>query len=566
MAIGNDFSIASNGDIRYIGVSHGASGAGYYTVIELHRWLQDKADDASASGDDILDITSTTPSGRDTDNIINLLGAYNIDQTASEHLYDGTILQNSGADVWDGIVNYGNEGINIQLIQNGAIVSNDFWNSLPDGETLTGLNRDLVQGISHRFLIKTITAGVPIDNKRILGISREFGKTYTEFNINATASGNNVLALVNAEDPNNQTDSATVGGWTTITNVEGYQGIDINNDGTDEYYFSQWNRDTYTINQLYERAKYLTRVGTAETLYGLSGDIFRGITHEIAISSPSGTFQEPEQVSWSGGTGQLFAIDSVIAGTVMYIQLLTGSTPNSETITGATSGATATSGTVIDRTSLITQPFLGTSTGTAITGAYGEGVERLDLTASDKVTDLSNSTFSPPDYRVTTVGGIVSGEDRVLVAPSNGGTLEDGQFVLSVGTTSGNSSLTVGSGVETLGTGTQSATDTPSSGTIRVLDDTGVYQRVTYTGFSVGASDMTFTGLSGCPTATSGNNVYISYIDDIASGSNITFTTIYNGARTLFARVRDGGTSPIKTFENTVALGASISAIRTPDA
>jgi hypothetical protein len=44
-----------------------------------------------------------------------------------------------------------------------------------------------------------------------------------------------------------------------------------------------------------------------------------------------------------------------------------------------------------------------------------------------------------------------------------------------------------------------------------------------------------------------------------------TFTTIYHSPITLFARVCAGGVSPIKTFENTVALGGSISAIRTAD-
>ena len=63
MAIGLDFTIAQNGDIRYVGTAHGTDTAGYYTVIEFHRWLQDLADDAvaSASSSDFLDITDFTP-------------------------------------------------------------------------------------------------------------------------------------------------------------------------------------------------------------------------------------------------------------------------------------------------------------------------------------------------------------------------------------------------------------------------------------------------------------------------------------------------------------------------
>lgn len=75
MAIGDDFSVDPTTDnIRYTG-----TGTTTYRVLNFHRWLQDLADDASASGDDLVDITSETPSDRSTDNIITLLGIYNID-------------------------------------------------------------------------------------------------------------------------------------------------------------------------------------------------------------------------------------------------------------------------------------------------------------------------------------------------------------------------------------------------------------------------------------------------------------------------------------------------------
>ena len=92
-----DWSIDNaTGDIRYIGGDHGASPT-YATVIELHRFLQDLADDASFVGDDELDITVVTPSDRSTDNIITLINGYNIDDNAAEHLYDGSIIQAGGA-------------------------------------------------------------------------------------------------------------------------------------------------------------------------------------------------------------------------------------------------------------------------------------------------------------------------------------------------------------------------------------------------------------------------------------------------------------------------------------
>ena len=82
MAIQDDFTVSATGDIRYVGAAHGAAGAGYYTVIQFHRWLQDLADNASAavssaSSLDYLDITDSTPSERSTDNIITLLNNFN---------------------------------------------------------------------------------------------------------------------------------------------------------------------------------------------------------------------------------------------------------------------------------------------------------------------------------------------------------------------------------------------------------------------------------------------------------------------------------------------------------
>ena len=61
--------------------------------------------------------------------------------------------------------------------------------------------------------------------RRLIGTSRRLndsvGNTFSEFKINGTARGNNVLALTNADDLNNTTVEGTVSGWTTITNTEG---------------------------------------------------------------------------------------------------------------------------------------------------------------------------------------------------------------------------------------------------------------------------------------------------------------------------------------------------------
>lgn len=541
MAIADDISVAANGDIRYTG-----SGANY-TVIEFHRWLQDLADDASSSGDDLIDITKDTPSDRSTDNIITLFAPYNIDDTLAQHLYDGSIIQDGGDTIYDGVVNFGVQGIHIEVMQNGALITPNFWT--------TGINADASAGISHRFMVKIRSGGVDIDGRRLVGLAREIGYTYSEFTINGTARGNNVLALTQATDLNNQTAPATIDGWTDITNTEGYQGLDVTGDGSDEYYYSQWTKAAHSINDLYERLKYVTRRGSAETLYGLPGGIFRGITHEVPVDTPSGTFNAVEAVSWPTGTGQMLAINSTTAPTKLWIQLLTGVAPtDGQTITGGTSAATCSvNGSAVARP--LSTPFVGASTGSAIIGSYGLGIDPGDLSASDKLFDLDNAQQTPPNNVQFTVLGLVAGEDRVLVSPESNGSIQVDQLSISGSHSGGATTITVQEAIPS---------DTPSSGTVRVWDGDS-YARVTYTGWS----GSQFTGCTGTPACGDGDNIFISYIDETASGTSASFTSVYSADRSLFIRVRDGGATPIKTFETTGVLGASggsATAIRTSDA
>lgn len=714
MAIQDDISIAVNGDIRYTG-----SGTNY-TVIALHRWLGNLMDDAQAAGNDILDITDATASERSTDNIITLNSPYNIDNELAKHLYDGSVIQDSGNTIYDGIVVYAPTGTYLFVMQNGNIASPNFWT--------TGLNADSANGISHRFMLKVRTGGNDIDGRRLIGITREWGYTYSEFKINGTARGNNVMALSSATDLNNTTTSLTSKGWTGVTNTGGYRGIDVDNNTVNEYYYSEWNRATYTINQFYERMKWLSqrsptesicsdtgsnfavgngtitaqgqsftdtsnnayltrafasfkkvgtptgiinskvyahsgsfgassvptggalaiskdvdvsklttsyqtiefgfdtqyemvadtnyvivfdssagnasnyahlqglassgthpgnrssydgswtatagddlnfRVDTSPKLYNIAGERFRGITHEVNLTTPrSGDFNATELVSWGSGAtagiGTLVAIDSSNVGTKMWIQTLSGVPPSaSVTITGTTTGAIVTNtGSPTERS--LSFPFCGSSTGSAIIGSYGFGLEATDLTANDKVFDLTNTQVSPPNYVTFTVGGLVVSEDRVLVGPATGGVLQTGQFTLATTLSGGGEiAVVVGSAIPS---------DTPSSGTIRIELNSGIYRRVAYTSytgstFTIGSTDFT------SDNATSGNDVYISYIDKLATATSESFTSVFSAERSLFIRIRDGGTAgdliPIKTFETTGTLGSaggSSTVIRTSDA
>lgn len=519
------------------------------------------------------------------------------------------------------------------VLQGGT--DND-WDASDAYVIVDGLNSDAANGISHNFMMKVRTGGADTDGRRLIATTREWGRTYLEFKVNGTTRGINVVALAAATDLNNTTSSTTVAGYSTISNITaGYNGIDVNNDTTNEFYYSKWDKDVYTINQFYERMKYLTRDSTSSTLYGLSGELFRGITHEIVVDNPvtPTNFSAFEAVSWAGGTGQMLAINDVNAPTKIWIQLLTGVAPtNNQTITGGTSGATAdVNVTVTERT--ISAPFCGASTGSAIIGAYGFGIEAADLTQNDKVFDLDNTQYQAPNFVTFTVSGIVSGEDRVLVTPlgyrfqydteANGPFVvgETLTFVSPAGTarlaelydngttgfmyigemltgdvptdnttmTGGTSSATAsvngsvsididlrqmnlngllnGAGVTSVVVNGTIPTDTPNTGTIRIERADGQYTRHAYTAWSTSTFTIASTDFSG-NNAANGANVFLSYIDKVADATTATFTGVYNADRNLFIRVRDGGGSPIKTFETTGTLGSSggsTTAIRTSD-
>ena len=549
----------------------------------------DFADAESDGGsDDQLAIIDSVPSQRGgVDTNITLLNGYVLTSATAEgpeeHIYDTSITYNGGADIYDGIQCFGNSS-NIQVIQDGARIVNDFWNQ-PKMKTAVA---DSASSTTHRFLVKVRTAGADIDGRRLLGTQRELGTIYTEFFIGGgTNRGNNVLALTANNDLNNQTADATIATWDSIVNdVEGYTPIDVNADTVNEFYYSDWELGTQGKNDFYERAKWIqTRVAgigvdtpardADQTIYGLPGDIFRGITHEIDISTPTGTFVEPEALSWgtgaTAGTGQLLAIDSTTAGTKMWIQLLSGVAPNANTITGV-STATALAGTVTSR--LVSLPFIGASTGSAIIGAFGLGVGADDLGQNDSMTSLDGNPLSPPNnvtFNVTGLDITAGEEDYVLVGPESAGALDLAQMSLAVAlNTATETQVNVGTG--------NIPVDTPAAGQIFVQNDEGRYVLHSYTSYDATNTFFTipstaFNGTGQTDSATNPRNVFVAYIAKQAASATESFTTIYNADRNLVVRVRNGfdltpAKNPIVPFETVATLtsaGGSQAASRVLD-
>jgi len=695
-----DWTISrATGNIRYIGDDHTEAAPSYATVIQFHRWLQAFADDPEFTGDDELDIIDKNPSDRSTDNIITLLNGFNVTATEIEHLYDGTIIQDGGDTRWDGIVNFGNSNAHIQVIQDGSLIADDYWNygtvagthdgaanaavltdsgeswttdewvgytikNITDGSqalitantatTITGvlyggtdndwdvsdvyhiatpLNGDSGQGISHRFMIQTRANGVDIDRRRLLGTTRRYGNTYGEFSINGTSQGNNVLALSDSTDLNNGTAFATIDAIVDITNTEGLRLIDISGDGTPEEYYSEWTRGANSINTFFEYGKKLTADGSTDTLNGLNGEVFRGVTHSMSYDTETGApaavtndlFVYGTYINHGAVTGGPFVVGEAVhedtatpawkgrvlsvdgTDTSLIVDIEEGTVGISESFTGQTSGASATtsaapageeiqnsagevglfaidddgasgnfygqvtkgvaplnntrlydpadhtdyytlSANAVERT--VSTPFVGVSTGSALIGAYGLGLEAGDTAAADTYFDLGNNAITPPNNVTFTASGFISG-DYVLCTEDNGGDINFTQMTSDTSATSATQTT-----ISVVSIPSDTPTSAGTKGGIRVERDNGLYSLHRYTSWDGGTNDFTIPSADfSVNQATTPFNVFVTYLDLVTAATSETFSYVYSSDRTHFLRVRDGGTTPIKTAETTGVMG-----------
>lgn len=244
-----DVSIDASGNIRWTG----AATTNRHSVLEFIQWLMDKQDDEQAAGDDLLDITVDTPFDRSTDQIVTLNTPFNIDDTFAMHLYDGSVSQNDGDDLYSGLNIIGpvETGTEYMILQSGKILP-AFWG--------TGINPEPSPSlVFSRHLVKSRSGGADIDGKRITVLARELGDQYRRFPV-TLGTANSVAAIGNGADIFNTTIDATIAGWTTIINTEGFQELDIDGTGAaGQEFYSQWDTGSQSVNDTYERSKWITQ-------------------------------------------------------------------------------------------------------------------------------------------------------------------------------------------------------------------------------------------------------------------------------------------------------------------
>jgi hypothetical protein len=194
----------------------------------------------------------------------------------------------------------------------------------------------------------------------------------------------------------------------------------------------------------------------------------------------------------------------------------------------------------------VSTPFVGVSTGSALIGAIGLGLEAGDTAAADKYFDLQGNPISPPNTVTFTASGFISG-DYVLVTEDSSGDINLTQMT---------SDTTLSGAAETAVSVTAIPSDTPTSGGtkggIRIERDDGLYSLHRYTAFSTSTNDFTIPSFDfSTNNATTPFNVFLSYLDLVTAATSEVFSYVYSSDRTHFMRVRDGGVTPIKNAETT---------------
>jgi len=256
-----DVSVTVAGAIRWTG----AATTNRHNVLEFIQFLMDKQDDGQVTdADTFLDITVDTAYDRSTDQILTLNPPFNIDDTFASHLYDGSVSQTDlgGETLYSGLNIIGpvETGTEYMIIRDGKVLPS-FWG--------TGINPEAAPSlVFSRHLVKSKFAGAQIDGQRITVLARELGDQYRRFPV-SLGTGNSVAAIGNSADIFNTTADATIAGWATIVNTEGFQDLDIDGTGAVQEFYSQYDKGSQSVNDTFERTKWISqRSHTADATAG----------------------------------------------------------------------------------------------------------------------------------------------------------------------------------------------------------------------------------------------------------------------------------------------------------
>jgi len=195
MTIATDFTIDASGNARQVTAFVPGTHA-RYTTLELHAFLQDLADNATAAGDDLVSILGSNPSelagkrNASRPMALTLLPTLNIDAATSQWFRFGSIEQNSGADLFTGL----------KVI--GSLVASSPVYITQSNAKITKYWADADVNTSFQILVQAKSGGVLTDSGNVSVFSRKYGQSYSHFDVNLAAGGEQSAALSTAMDTN----------------------------------------------------------------------------------------------------------------------------------------------------------------------------------------------------------------------------------------------------------------------------------------------------------------------------------------------------------------------------
>lgn len=281
-----DFSIATNGDVRDVNSFNPASHT-RYTTLELHAFLQDLADNAAPSGDDNVSILGSNPSelagkrNASRPMALTLLPTININDATAQWFKFGSIEQGSGDTLYTGL----------KVL--GTLVANSPIYITQSGSKITKYWQD-ADASNFQILVKAKSGGTLIDSGNITVYSRKYGQTYSHFDVNLAAGGEQAAALGTALDSNISLSAAAAEAiWNTITVTTGDTTQDLGGGQG-----SKLHKGTITLNgsttlaDAYQALMWACSENSTATVAGAAGWKYRKLNAAYAenVSAPFGTF------------------------------------------------------------------------------------------------------------------------------------------------------------------------------------------------------------------------------------------------------------------------------------
>lgn len=280
-----DFQIDSAGNIRRAAAPATTT---VYSVLEMHAFLQDLADNLTTSGDDAVSIRSANPSKLDgprdalVASRLNLINGFNIDDAVAQFLNKGSVKQDGGNTMYAGVKSIGSivAGSSIYMVQGVAKMAK-YW------------------GAGHvQNMVKARSGGNFISSGAVTVFSRQWGNSFTAFDVDLTAGGENPAALANSAD-----NAATLtlanalalgagGGAAKVVITYGATTLDLGNgSGAKGYDATITLQNGCTLQEAYQYCQAICSETSAVTVNGVDGWRFRALnSYTPNDAAPMGAF------------------------------------------------------------------------------------------------------------------------------------------------------------------------------------------------------------------------------------------------------------------------------------